>query len=111
MGDIVQVLIVIGIIVFAIVKQLNKSSEEAKKQQQPQRSWPREDEEMEEMEFERPISEPFLSYDFDHHTPSPKPQDSPPAPEEPAENQEFNIQSTEEVRRAIIWSEILNRKY
>jgi hypothetical protein len=38
---------------------------------------------------------------------------APPLPirEEPDDVQEFDIYSTEEVRRAIIWSEILNRKY
>lgn len=124
MGDIVQVLIIIGIIIFAIVKQIAGNSEEGKKQR-PKMNIPQEDEEMEDMEYETTSPSPFLSHDLNHYSPSNtaehrssrkqthKTEIPPPPPiqEEPGGNQEFNIQSAEEVRRGIIWSEILNRKY
>ena len=124
MGDIVQVLIVIGIIIFAVVKQLIGNSEEGKKQR-PKMNVPRKDEKMEDMEYEKTSPTPFLSHEYDlynsppsktveHHSSrkqTTKAEISPPVQEEPSGNQEFNIESTEEVRRAIIWSEILNRKY
>lgn len=125
MGDIVQVLIIIGIIIFAIVKQIAGNSEEGKKQR-PKMNIPQEDEEMEDMEYERTSPPPFLTHEYDlystpsnttEHRPSRKQTHKteipppPPIQEEPGGNQEFNIQSAEEVRRGIIWSEILNRKY
>jgi len=123
--DIIQVLIIIGIIIFAVVKQLWGSKEEENKPQQKNRI-PREEKEMADTEYDYTDPQPFLSYDYEPLTPSletlrrssPKRPDTrieitapPPIQEEPEEQQEFNIQSTEEVRRAIIWSEILNRKY
>lgn len=113
MGHIIQVLIIIGIIVFAIVKRIARSSEEEREErqrQQPRRSMPMEED------------EPFLSYDYDPivenkpSAPKPKateqpPSESPPIQDATDSNPDFNIHSTEEARRAIIWSEILNRKY
>jgi len=127
MGDIIQILIIIGVIIFALVKQVSKASEEAK-QKQANRPMPVEDNEVEDWEFEKEQKKPtpFLSYDYDpldsinttKQTPpkkklaeNPKIPAPPPIQEEPATEQEFDIHSTEEVRRAIIWSEILNRKY
>lgn len=118
MGDILQILIIIGIIIFAVVKQIAGSSEEGKKQQRRPVVLPDEDddEDWKEMEIAKERHKPFLSYDFDHYNPldDTKQEISPPPPiqEEPGEEEsEFDIHSTEEVRRAIIWSEILNRKY
>ncbi|NDV80673.1 hypothetical protein [Bacteroides sp. 51] len=124
MGDIVQVLIVIGIIIFAVVRKAIGNGEEGK-QQRPKMNIPQRDREMEDMEYERTNPAPFLSYDYDlppsapktaEHTPRRQTQKSeipppPPIQEESSGNQEFNIESAEEVRRGIIWSEILNRKY
>lgn len=112
--EIIQVLIVIGIIVFAVVKQLLKKDEETSTKQ-PQTYVP--DDyytKYDEPEQGRKITDPFLSYDDlnpTHEQPISKQHSSPPIVEEPEAEQEFNIHSDEEVRRGIIWSEILNRKY
>lgn len=123
MENFVEILVIIVVVTFAVVKQISKSSkEEKKKYHETDPSW--ENEEMEDMEYERTTPAPFLSYEHDlYHSPSKATEQSPrkkqtkktktppPVLEEPVENKEFNIQSTEEVRRGIIWSEILNRKY
>lgn len=124
--DIIQVLIIVGIIIFAVVKQLLTSGEEKKKQQHPPMKLPQmEDEDTEEEFSGRTAPEPFLSYDYElpsssqatkrsSSKKSTRKTEAPTSPliqEEPENEQEFNIRSAEEVRRAIIWSEILNRKY
>lgn len=111
---IIQVLIIIGVIVFAVVKQLLKKDEEAPKKQ-PQPYVPEDYyTKYNEPEQVTKARDPFLSYDDLHPThdqPTLKQHSSPPIQEEPEADQEFNIHSTEEVRRGILWSEILNRKY
>ncbi len=118
MGEILQALIVIGIIVFVVVKQLTASSqkeEDKEPQRHPSSGLPKE--------------KPFLAYDHDYSLsntttsypagsftettkPSGTTNSSPPLQESTDDDApEFDIHSTEEVRRAVIWSEILNRKY
>jgi hypothetical protein len=120
MGNNFQILIIIGIVVFAVVKQLAGLNKKGKKQQRPPVTLPKDNEEWEEWDY----TPPAPSYEVvKQPLPSPKtkkpkqtkkpeaPAPQPPIKEEPENAPEFDICSTEEVRRAIIWSEILNRKY
>lgn len=118
MGDILQVLIVIGIIVFAIVRQSAVSREKEKEQRRSPVARPTADEEDRyKAETAKKSPKPFLSCDYDYSTSfagTTEQQLSAPTPvgEEPDDDKTaFDIRSAEEVRRAIIWSEILNRKY
>ncbi|MCD7899565.1 MAG: hypothetical protein LUH22_06750 [Bacteroides sp.] len=129
--SIIQVLFIIGIIIYIVVKQLNKAA--SVNQEQPPSYDNKEDvyidAEEEDYVFNTPspfapastqnypankkdksISSPFGKSHKVKKTSSilPPPEHPPTAEEEQAD---FNIRSIEEVRRGIIWSEILNRKY
>ncbi|MDR0744968.1 MAG: hypothetical protein LBF17_00520 [Mediterranea sp.] len=111
MEDIFQIVVIIGLIIFfAVIRRLMASGEEGKERRR------------------RPVtlSEDNEVCDNDHFTFSAKiaerqhskkqikrsePSVPPPVREEPDDAREFDIHSAEEVRRAVIWSEILNRKY
>ena len=129
MEDIFKFLLVIGIIVFGIVRQAKK---EAKKSADERSAMPipdAEDRLPENWEDETyggfipkgPEPEEIIIVKKTEKI-SPRPTNtgtlpkqkiSPPAPEaeETDETSEFGIRSAEEARRAIIWSEILQRKY
>ena len=114
MEDIYQIIIIAAIIAFTIIKKLISAGEEKKKRQRPPVTLPEYDKEREEATVVKKNTKPFLSFDYDHSTPfaGTAERPAPPLiPEETDEVREFDIHSTEEVRRAIIWSEILNRKY
>lgn len=121
--EIIQVLIIVVVIIVALVKQLSKPSQEAE-QRQSQRNVPKYDDEYDyeeiDAEYQSEGKAPFLSYDYEQPA-SPKNKNQktsrkgieapPPVQEEPESESEFAIHSDEEARRAIVWSEILNRKY
>lgn len=121
MEDIVQVLIVIGVIAFSVVKKLIDSNKEEEKKQRPKvdNPWEAEDvyEDTSPKIFEEGQYSTYTPPTLTIKQPSPKKHTriadtSPPLQEGTDEqHQEFNIESVEEARRAIIWSEILNRKY
>lgn len=121
MGDIVQILIFVGVIIAVFVDgyyKTKKKAEQEKMAKSPKGAKPEE---------VKKTPKPFLTYDYDPATPLHQPEKlqlskekakterlappPPPIPEEPETDLEFNIQSQEEVRKAVIWSEILNRKY
>lgn len=114
-----QVIIVIAAIAIFVIRFLGKMKNEVEdKMEQANRPSPYED----GTEFEGE-TDSFLTFDYEPPTQAQKPplrksqKKAPPkaAPilEEPEQDTppEFDIHSPEEVRRAIIWSEILNRKY
>lgn len=118
MEDVLQFLLVAGILAFGIFKQFNK--EKNKKQEKgspmPVPEYEYEPEFEETILFEKPQRQ---------RTPSPKPAlpkegirstyvpTTRPKTIKKAEvsKNEFSIQSMKEARRAIIWSEVLRRKY
>lgn len=125
MEDIVKFLPVVLILLIAVIKQIGKAKTE--QSQKPHRM-PIPDQEMNRDTF--PVPEKW----DDPFAPPPVPQKKinkqshsspdlpskakaipPPIPQpiDPStdEDSEFTIHSAEEARRAIIWSEILNRKY
>lgn len=112
MEDIVKFLLVIGFIVIGIVKQ---SKKETDKEAEPDMPVP--DAPLPTQPIAQPRkakkkgkAKPFpqTSGPSPHSTPATPPLAEPQTPEETSE---FNIRSAEEARKAIIWSEILNRKY
>ena len=116
MEDVMQFLLVAGILAFGIYKQFNKE-----KSKKPEKSMPMPTPEYEyEPEFEKPVifekpqkktvppPKPSLPQEGIRNTHAPN-NISEPIKE--ADRSEFSIQSAEEARRAIIWSEILQRKY
>lgn len=116
MEDFFQVLVIIGIIAVAVIKQFAKKAEETQKQKPVVN--PYEDMDFPPLPPVPPISEKPFKPVTRITTPRPssilenKPGDTPILQEEQiSEKPEFDIQSAEEVRKAIIWSEILNRKY
>lgn len=121
--SIIQVIIVIGVVTYLVVKKLNKDAVA----QQEQVSEYESDPDYDEDDIYEDVDEGTVS-----NTPSPfvpsstathvfgknnkKTQSSKLRPERPPitideEQAAFDIRSVEEVKRAIIWSEILNRKY
>lgn len=115
MVSIFQVLIIVGIIVFAIAKQIWETAE--KKQKQAKASTPNSNrpEGPVQRKSEKPQRTPFLSHDYEQNlhlsSSTNASQAIPPVEESPEPEPEFDIHSAEEVRRGIIWSEILKRKY
>lgn len=119
MEDVLQFLLVAGILAFGIFKQFNK--EKAKKQENgspmPVPEYEYEPEFEETVLFEEPKRQvavhpkPTLPKEGVRSTyvPIARPKTSKKA--ETSGKKEFSIQSTEEARRAIIWSEVLRRKY
>ena len=129
MEDIFKFLLIIGIIVFGIARQAKK---EAKKNADKRSAMPipeagntlpenRNDEtyggfipkgpEPEKVTATKKASKASSRYTSSY---TPTKQQIPPqetAVQETDATSEFNIRSTEEARRAIIWSEILQRKY
>jgi hypothetical protein len=114
MENMFNVLVIVGLIIFVVVRLLIRSGEDGKKQRRPPVTLPEDDEEWE-------YNYATLSAGVREQQPSgkqtkkqtkaPKAPAPPPVQEEPNDEREFDIRSAEEVRRAIIWSEILNRKY
>lgn len=129
MESIFQVLLVIAVIVYAIVRQSNESANKRKKQAEA--NTPRPYQPTTAKHTGRVSPEPFLSYDYEEdyhlsptdrrlaqssiHTQTLNEKENgaalSPTTEPSDTEQEFDIHSTENVRRGIIWSEILNRKY
>lgn len=116
MEDIMQFLLIAGIIAFGIFKQYNK---ESKKKSEKGTSLPVPEYEYEVekpvvSKMERKQTLPKAKVPVPHEgirstyvpTISPKKTD-----EVQTEDSEFSIHSAEEARRAIVWSEILQRKY
>ncbi len=147
MDDILQFLLIAGIIVIGIVKQFKK---EAKKNADNKPAMPIPEEDMDDTAMPMPqgwgktyggyIPEgpeqelkpaPIAKEEYQfsaskhifggdaadahpqHVTAPPKQKISPPpsTPQNPAIDSEYSIHSAEEARKAIIWSEILQRKY
>ena len=136
MEDIVKFLLVIGFIIVGIAKQYKKETNKEAESDMPLPDAP--DEPLPDLqkgdttyggyipEGPQPVqpivqpvpkprkkkgkAKPFLqtSEPSLHSTPAAPPLVEPQAPEEPSE---FSIRSAEEARKAIIWSEILNRKH
>ena len=118
MEDVMQFLLVAGIRAFGIFRQFNK---EKNKKSEKGNSMPAPEYEY-EPEFEEPV---IIEKTYEQVTASPKPPvfqegtrntyapPSPPKTNKKAETckNDFSIRSAEEARRAIIWSEILRRKY
>lgn len=122
MGDILQVLIILGIIGFAVVKQVLKTNKQINDNQAPPVYIPDGEEDYyPEMSLDAPPPPPaavtvqqFKARQKDTlHTPSKSPRQALKSHLQETEDvtQEFDIHSPEEIRRGIIWSEILNRKY
>lgn len=118
MENIFQVLIVIGIIIFAIVKQASDAA--AKKRKQPPANTPEPYRpETATKRYEKPTSTPFLSSSSDmlqaksSITSQFQKENSTATSSSVAEypDIELDIHSAEEVQKGIIWSEILKRKY
>ena len=121
MEDIMQFLVIAGIIAFGVYRQYAK--EQAKKSEN-ERSMP-----LPKSEVEAPMMSPPppkrtvkkekqpLPVEGVRTTHNPRSHNSsntaaaPPTQKEEAGDSEFSIHSAEEARRAIIWSEILQRKY
>lgn len=116
MEDIVKFLLVIGFIVIGIAKQYKK---EADKEAEPDMPVP--DEPLPDLQKGDTTCGGYIPEGPKTVKPVPKPRKAPPRsapatpplaePQTPEETSEFNIRSAEEARKAIIWSEILNRKY
>ncbi|WP_291587418.1 hypothetical protein [Bacteroides sp.] len=118
MEDVMQFLLVAGILAFGIYKQFNKE-----KSNKPEKSMPMPTPEYEyEPEFEKTVifEKPQKRVTVPPKPSHPKegikstyvPTTMPKATKAEEEGKsEFSIQSAEEARRAIIWSEILQRKY
>lgn len=131
MDEFVQFLFVIAIIAVGIVQQYRKEARKKKAEQPPippvtSTSWPPEPEETDETyggyipaapepeTAPKPFIEPAV------HKTAPQPPQrkqavaTPPVNNVPATptgaTEDYGIHSVEEARRAIIWSEILNRK-
>ncbi len=104
-GDIIQVLIILGIIGFGIIRQVMKANAQNAENQAPPVYMP--DEQEEEITVQQ-----FKARQKDTlHTPKPREALKSHLQETEDVTQEFDIHSAEEIRRGIIWSEILNRKY
>lgn len=121
MEDTFKFLLVAAVIAIGLVRQLKQS---AKESAEGKTAMPR-------PTAENPLPENWGGGTFEEHTPeAPKPKAAPPAyrhtasskPQAPppsesqeaesdGEPSEFSIRSAEEARRAVIWSEILRRKY
>ena len=120
MEDVMQFLLVAGILAFGIFRQFSK---EKNKKSEKRDSMPVPEYEYEyEPEFEEPV---IIEKTYEQAAAPPKPPvvqegarstyapPSPPKTSKKAETckNDFSIHSAEEARRAIIWSEILRRKY
>ena len=120
MEDILQFLVIAGILAFGIFRQFNK--EKAKKQEEknampaPEYEYEYEPEIEEKPLFEEPQKtvmahpKPFLSEEGTRSTHIPV-RNTQTGKKAEASKNNFSIHSAEEARRAIIWSEILRRKY
>lgn len=116
MEDVFQILIVVALVLFAIVKQLLKTPTAAPKVavETPERA---ETAELiipkKQQRRHSPEVTAATSKSKTYHSISDS-KDSIDAPKEvpmTEEEQEFGLQTDEEVKKAIIWSEILHRKY
>lgn len=120
--EILKFLLIVAIIVFAIVRQAWKSKAEPS-ETDPSEPVPDSFDLLEEqpvlkekVRLQRKTSQPTKKRKTDYRTTVEEGARTtasipiPPAPEQPTET-DFAIRSAEEARKAIIWSEILNRKY
>ena len=102
MDDILKVLVIMAVFALPLIRQIKKSKTE-RSAQKPFVPIP----DTEEAEV---LQTPRKHQTF-------RPQPLPPKAEvkknktSPTDDPEFTIRSAEEARKAIIWSEILNRKY
>lgn len=135
MDEFVQFLFVIAIIAVGIVQQYRKEARKKKAEQPPippvtSTSWPPEPEETDETyggyipaapepeTAPKPAPKPFIEPAVHKTAPQPPQRKqavaTPPVNNVPATptgaTEDYGIHSVEEARRAIIWSEILNRK-
>lgn len=122
MEDIMQFLVIAGIIAFGVYRQYAK--EQAKKSGN-EHSMPLPKSEMEAPMMPPPPPKQTVKKEKQQPLPvegvrtthNPRSHNSsntaaaPPVQKEEAGDNEFSIHSAEEARRAIIWSEILQRKY
>lgn len=118
MEDVMQFLLVAGILAFGIYKQFNKekSNKPEKSTPMPTPEYEYEPEFKESVIFEKPqkkvAAPPKTSLPKEGIRSTYVPTTAPKAAKEATVDKgEFSIQSVEEARRAIIWSEILQRKY
>lgn len=127
MGDVFQVLIILGFIGFAIFKQITKSVQSEPERKQPdvpfgmEEVFPEIDLDSFPAEPEAPPVHPSslnvqqfkAGQKKTQHKKASKPGEVKKSPLEETENvrSEFEINSIDEVRKGIIWSEILHRKY
>ncbi len=126
MGDILKFLFIVGIIVIGIVRQVKKEKETNKKTFIPP-TIPNKDKventriptSKKKKEPEKRVPQSFLtvteSSTSSPYRPATSTLSTPPPSDDTAqitENEsDFSIHSIEEARKAIIWSEILRRKY
>ncbi|MDR3118385.1 MAG: hypothetical protein LBU44_03055 [Mediterranea sp.] len=116
MEDIFKTILIFGLIIFAVVRKLISSGKEREKRQH-QPAQPKNDEEWDDyyplptLSVGTTKQQTVKKQTVKKQVRQPEPPPSLPVAEEPNEGREFDIRSTEEVRRAIVWSEILNRKY
>lgn len=118
MEDILQFLVIAGVIAFGIFRQFNKEKPQKpeKRSPIPVPEYEYEPEFEETVLFEEPQKQvavsPKLSLPQEGvrstYTRAAQPKTN---KEAKINKNEFSIQSAEEVRRAIVWSEILQRKY
>lgn len=139
MEDFLKFLLVAGVIVVGLVKQFKKEAQKNANKRSPmpmpeeaevplpknwdetfgetmeQKSTAQSKKKKETSIFNSSQSTSFVpnnSTGTKSHTNSTQQFISPPDPDQPeSEESEFAIQSAEEARRAIVWSEILRRKY
>ncbi len=124
MEDIFQVLLIIGFIAIGVFRQINKEKSPKNTDSEipmpipaPTVSGPYPQQKSPETKKpansrKKQITSPIEEGVRTTHVPPPisTPPQS-PAPTEAAEKSEYSIDSPEDARRAIIWSEILQRKY
>ena len=130
MEDVLKFLLVAAVLVMAFIRQVRKEAQK-KAPQQPAVPLPDEASPLPHPEKEdhtyggyipqgpapepkpAPRPRPMLNLEGQRTTRTRQPEKSDKAPslQEKAGDEDFRIQSVEEARRAIIWGEILSRKY
>lgn len=139
MDDIIKTLVMVAIVIFSLVSQINKRKKEGsarkpsahspnmenreKRRNKEEMEIPEEEGEEEKQEKQRKQEKIIQQEKMNRYQPLSSQPASPKAREKtdrtssekkdrtPASDPELTIHSAEEARRAIIWSEILNRKY
>lgn len=127
MGSIWEVLLILGFIGFSIFKQVNKSLKDTADEQRPavpmgmEEVFPEMEPTVEPIPTLPPVQKQVPKKSSTQTASSPKRRIHAPIPIEDKATlvlqeteptaQDFDVHSIEEVRKGVIWSEILNRKY